>query len=484
MPVEPLPTPTIAVDDLPDVELGSTGLTSSSQWAEDGFSQHSDEGSETIAELGNSILYGEDFGKKAFLGKVASDQAIEKRWKDIPEVASTVDHLHTPMCDLIREVLKSFGYCETRPLVDSYRILPPPHDDHSSTKPLKPLPHLMAIGSGINFGPLSSRFKKGPSYRLCISPIELQTEKGCNFFNDLAQIAFYARQCFLRQLNRKFVYSLLITEKHVKLYVFDRSGVYHSSSIDFHQDATDFVRLILGVCSPNDDMVGFDISIQWWEEDDGQLHRYLLANGADGTPEFYSQLTPEDDTVFFRRFIQGRGTCCWHVWDQTGEGLLLKDVWRSVGDLPEWEFLEAAKGLAGVGQMIAYEEGSFISKMRGIDIDAIPDASRTSFCDRRFCRMTLEDYGGYSLRDFTNHEQLLFAFRDAIAGHQNLWNVGILHCDISIDNILLGKPEAQIGYRGILIDLDMATWLNRPENAEIKFHNMVCYFFSKRTFFC
>jgi len=44
----------------------------------------------------------------------------------------------------------------------------------------------------------------------------------------------------------------------------------------------------------------------------------------------------------------------------------------------------------------------------------------------------------------------------ASAGHERLFDVGVLHRDISPNNILFGKPNAKAGERGVLIDLDMA----------------------------
>lgn len=43
----------------------------------------------------------------------------------------------------------------------------------------------------------------------------------------------------------------------------------------------------------------------------------------------------------------------------------------------------------------------------------------------------------------------------------NLWKAGILHCDVSVDNILLGSEGATVGNRGILIDFDMAIDISR-----------------------
>ena len=48
-------------------------------------------------------------------------------------------------------------------------------------------------------------------------------------------------------------------------------------------------------------------------------------------------------------------------------------------------------------------------------------------------------------------------------GHRNLWQAGILHGDVSINNVLIGKPNAEVGNRGVLIDMDMAILLDRME---------------------
>ncbi|KAJ3509079.1 hypothetical protein NLJ89_g5405 [Agrocybe chaxingu] len=63
--------------------------------------------------------------------------------------------------------------------------------------------------------------------------------------------------------------------------------------------------------------------------------------------------------------------------------------------------------------------------------------------------------------------EILTALRDAIAGHQNMLRKGILHRDVSINNIVIGKyrDKSKVGTRGILIDLDMAIWTDRMESV-------------------
>lgn len=95
--------------------------------------------------------------------------------------------------------------------------------------------------------------------------------------------------------------------------------------------------------------------------------------------------------------------------------LIVKDTWRSRERLPEWKFLKAAKGLKGVGQMVAYFPGANVSDNRGLDISTIPDDIKSYFRDRTFCRMVLEGYGK-AIVEFDSADEVLFAFRDAIPG--------------------------------------------------------------------
>ncbi|KAJ3513677.1 hypothetical protein NLJ89_g2814 [Agrocybe chaxingu] len=59
-------------------------------------------------------------------------------------------------------------------------------------------------------------------------------------------------------------------------------------------------------------------------------------------------------------------------------------------------------------------------------------------CDLVRLRLTLKEYGR-PLDNFNSSEQLLLAFRDAVAGHRILRRAGALHRDISFNNILLGN---------------------------------------------
>ena len=198
---------------------------------------------------------------------------------------------------------------------------------------------------------------------------------------------------------------MIITEKYAQLYLFDRSGGYYSHRVDIHAKATDFVRFILDVTSPDDGVIGFDKQIYW----EGR-QRVLKTIDDKGIVEKYNL---EDQKLFYRRVIRGRGTCCWITQDGGGKLLIVKDAWRSRERLPEWKFLKAAKGLKGVGQIVAYFPGATVSDHRGLDISTIPDDMKSYFRNRTFCRMVLEGYG-QAIAEFDTADEVLFAVRDAM----------------------------------------------------------------------
>ncbi|KAI1271423.1 serine/threonine-protein kinase Sgk2 [Xylaria sp. FL0933] len=68
---------------------------------------------------------------------------------------------------------------------------------------------------------------------------------------------------------------------------------------------------------------------------------------------------------------------------------------------------------------------------------------------------------GRIISDFISIKELLESMRDAIKAHQSLYTLGgILHRDISSNNIIITEPEAADGFKGMLIDLDLAKQIN------------------------
>lgn len=64
---------------------------------------------------------------------------------------------------------------------------------------------------------------------------------------------------------------------------------------------------------------------------------------------------------------------------------------------------------------------------------------------------------GRVISDFRTAKELLEAIRDAITAHRSLYMAGnILHRDISSNNIIITDPNQADGFKGMLIDLDLA----------------------------
>ena len=88
------------------------------------------------------------------------------------------------------------------------------------------------------------------------------------------------------------------------------------------------------------------------------------------------------------------------------------------------------------------------------------EKSHDSFDDRIFCCLVISP-PGRAIRDFRSVKELLEAFRDAIKAHRSLYEKGrILHRDISENNIIITDGQDETGFKGMLIDLDLAKELD------------------------
>ncbi|KAJ2915273.1 hypothetical protein MD484_g5152, partial [Candolleomyces efflorescens] len=149
--------------------------------------------------------------------------------------------------------------------------------------------------------------------------------------------------------------------------------------------------------------------------------------------------------------------------DSSGERFIIKGYWLPEDRLAEFRLLADAKGLAGVCQMVSYEDNRAQTKDYRGDISTF---SSDAFHNRTAIRIVMKAYG-CSIENFTSVVQVLAALRDAIAAHRALLSKNIIHRDISPNNILLGKLGADEGERGVLIDLDIACRCDAPF-AEIR----------------
>lgn len=292
---------------------------------------------------------------------------------------------------------------------------------------------------------------------------------------------------FVQQPNRRSVRNLLISEECCQLFHFDRSGAHYTAPIDIHQHVKTFIRLVLGVSSFDERVLGLDTSVQWTHENGRKVAGTVSVKDARGVAIAFSLC---DVRPVFRRYdLYGRGTNGWRAVDPEGREVFIKDSWRE--GKAEYTILERAKGVEGVAQVVCYEaEEVTTADLRANGAEPVPCERLT---DLTSTRIAMDLYGD-SIIHFQSQKQLFAAIRDAIVGtyclhisngsrsditsdaaHKTLVNERvILHRDISQNNILLGRRGAKIGQRGVVADFDLAVQGPRPLAQTKRDRKAVC----------
>ncbi|KAJ2915683.1 hypothetical protein MD484_g4716, partial [Candolleomyces efflorescens] len=377
------------------------------------------------------------------------------RWRCIPKNPKLEKVLYDPVCDLWNAILDEFMPArreDMRRAVATDRVKIKHHAIHASS------PDICIEASGPSFTLVSGEMI-GFSNIAAFIDAKLETDAS-NCQAHMVQLGGYARQTFIQQPNRMFVRCLIMTQHRARLFHFDRSGVQYTPLFNYHARPRLFVRIVLGLSSLDERRLGLDPSFQWIIGPQGvKLGGTLETVRDDGSVITYD-LDMEED-IFDRTSIRGRGTVCWPVRDrETGERVLVKDYWMSEGRTPEYELLQKVRYTPGLCHLISHEEGRPETKDFRGDLSAL---RAVIFHNRKSIRIIIKFYGT-SVDNFKSPEEMLAALRDAIQAHQTLYTMGILHRDITFNNILIGIRgfESEDGERGVLIDLDMAIENVRP----------------------
>ncbi|KAI1839917.1 hypothetical protein JX266_013876 [Neoarthrinium moseri] len=313
----------------------------------------------------------------------------------------------------------------------------------------------------------------------------------------------YAREVLRADDTRRYVLGFTLCGSRMRLWEFDRLGGIASDQFDIHRDGRRFVSAVIGYLWMSREELGFDPTIK---EADGR--RYIEIN-KDGVTERLVL----DELLERTPCVAGRATTCWraHLEGKPDEPLVVKDSWQYPEREEEGDLLRevTAKGVANVARY--YYHGTVrIAGMdddvrnnvrRGIDItkaqnsrsvrhagipsETTPSIIRSSekgvkrsssqtgapmppgkrrsgspnkadsntLLNRIRRRLVMLDYGR-PIFTLGSRVALLGALQGGITGHEALYEAGILHRDISVNNIMSSE-------RAFLIDLDLAIRIPR-----------------------
>ncbi|KAJ5215349.1 uncharacterized protein N7498_001756 [Penicillium cinerascens] len=320
----------------------------------------------------------------------------------------------------------------------------------------------------------------------------------------------YAREVLAAQDTRRFVLGFTLCGSFMRIWAFDRLGGVASERFDINEDGLQFVFTILGFLWMSEEQCGFDPTIITRDgerfieiERNGQTERLVLESLMSRAP-----------------CIAGRATTCWkaHREAEPGVPLVVKDSWQYAERDEEGELLQEAteRGVVNVARhfhhvtiRIRDQDDDVQGNVRaGLDIRTAsnyrpersapstgtgttdgPRKSRGSgrsslkrsssqtgaflppnkrpcsasptkasinpLPNRVHWRIILRDYGKPIYKASTR-TALLAALEGCITGHHSLQRAGILHRDISVNNLMINEDEDNPSWPSFLIDLDLA----------------------------
>ncbi|KAI1191807.1 serine/threonine-protein kinase Sgk2 [Nemania serpens] len=336
------------------------------------------------------------------------------------------------------------------------------------------------------------------------------------FKADFLQLTRLVRGVFVDQPTRRFVHAFTLSASMAELWVFDRSGAYSSGVFDIREKPDIFARALVGYATMDNDAMGLDMFI----EREGKRY-YVTVDDVDSNKTKIRLSKP----IVEPKAIVCRGTTCYKTQDNN----VAKFSWALNKRKVEVEQLRLAetRGVKGVARVVAYRQITTIAELRGgldfrerhkfhnddVHSEDLPSvgaidtlghkrkwssdhpsdtsgsrkllrlySQQSILVEKQNSKYTISGPGGdmwenkiYSclvispagwvISDFRTVKELLGALRDAIRGHQSLYETGnILHRNVSSNNIIITKPETAGGFNGMLIDLDLA--IGGPSGAQ------------------
>ncbi|KAG6310268.1 hypothetical protein E4U44_005702 [Claviceps purpurea] len=281
----------------------------------------------------------------------------------------------------------------------------------------------------------------------------------------LLQLGSAVREVFARQPTRRFIHAFTLTGTTMETWVFDRSGPYSGTTFNVHEEPERFVQVLCGYLMMGDEELGLDV---FTEEKDGRRFVTIPVNPC-ATETIRLELNPKP--ISYRRAIVSRATTCFPAKPIGAQEFdtVVKYSWIPSPWTPEADLLSKANEhrVKGVAKMVGYErEITRISNLRDGLAFSTPHKDQIPYDDRVLHVLAVTPLGR-PLDEFGSILELLECLRDTIKAHRSLYmESGILHRDISINNIIITEPAKADAYKGMLIDLDLARDITKDPSGQ------------------
>ncbi|KAI9615426.1 hypothetical protein H4Q26_011364 [Puccinia striiformis f. sp. tritici PST-130] len=239
-------------------------------------------------------------------------------------------------------------------------------------------------------------------------------------------------EVFLAQPTRSFVIGLTLCGTSMQLWQFDRSGAIGSESIDVKANKENlykFFTLILSLLTCNKHDLGFDPSFL---DIDGQA----CINIAES-----QKLQIETEAVLknFRKFLIKDS---WQPEHRRQEGSMLCDMTKK--NMPHVARYYHHQDVEVAGKKVDIQ--SYVRRGANFQSGQRTNTNQLDNSERR---------GGTHIESRFSGA-LLEALEGCIQGHRALFNAGILHKDISVNNLMFDNQTDDPNRKSFLIDLDVA----------------------------
>ncbi|CAD6502866.1 BgTH12-05455 [Blumeria graminis f. sp. triticale] len=280
------------------------------------------------------------------------------------------------------------------------------------------------------------------------------------------QLMRYMREIFYSQPLRRFAHGFCLHKNHMELWIVDRAGAYSSGEIDLSKSHEKLIRVLSSYMLMSDEDLGLDPITSY--DSDGRCF-VTVPNGMTSVEKIEVNPLP----IARPETIASRGNTCLETKDSM---YMLKFSWGSEIVESETKILKKVKGVTGIitlnyssdlYNIDTHRHGMEFTEDKKFKINADDAAlsygvvtnsrANISYIKRKLTYAKLSPVGR-PLQSSSTVREFVRGIRDAIIGHRNLYDKGIIHGDISAGNIILTKADVTGASEGLLIDLDMASF--------------------------